>query len=141
MARPVGSGRHHKCHGFVMAAARKVILAVMARPDGSKAGPAASSGAAGRDIGDRVGVLGYDCGGWGRRDLHPSLAQPKGLVQAHEELLFAVIVPPPPAAVEFEKIRASALGQVAPFLRDLLECMRRWPFRHGEAVSIAVRDV
>ena len=92
---------------------------------GSKTGPAASSGAAGRDIGDRVGVLRDDCGSWGRRDLHPSLAQLNGLVQAHEELLFAVVVPPPPAAVELEKIRASALGQGAPLLRDLLECMRR----------------
>jgi hypothetical protein len=43
--------------------------------------------------------------------------------------------------MELKKIRASALSQGAPFLRDLLECMRRWPFRHGEAVSIAVRDV
>jgi len=43
--------------------------------------------------------------------------------------------------MELEQMRASALGQGAPFLRDLLECMRRRPFRHGEAVSIAVRDV
>jgi hypothetical protein len=50
-------------------------------------------------------------------------------------------VPPAPAAVKLEKMRTSTLGQGAPFLRDLLECMRRWPFRHGEAVSIAVRDV
>jgi hypothetical protein len=108
---------------------------------GSKTGLAASSGAAGRHIGDRVGVLGFDCGGWGRRDLHPSLAQLNGLTQPREELFFAVVPPPPPAAMEFEKIRTSALGQEAPFLRDLLKCMRRWPFRHGEAVSIAVRDV
>jgi hypothetical protein len=37
--------------------------------------------------------------------------------------------------MELEKIHASALGQVAPFLRDLLKCMRWQPFRHGEAVS------
>src|SRR4051812_18822883 len=135
------------CHdGFVMTglswafATDDDLWPVTAHRDRIENCPAASSGAAGRGVGD-VGAFRHDCGGWGRRDRHPSLAYPNGLAQAHKELLFAVVVPPPPAAMELEKIRASALGQGAPFLRDLLECMRRWPFRHGEAVSIAVRDV
>lgn len=58
-----------------------------------------------------------------RRDPRPSLAQADGFAQAVEELLFAVIVLPAPAVVELEEVRASALGENAPFLRDLIECV------------------
>jgi hypothetical protein len=61
--------------------------------------------------------------GRGRRNLRPSLAQADGFAQAIEELLFAVIVLSAPAVVELEKVRASALGKHAPFLRDLVECV------------------
>ena len=113
---------------------RTAVLARGRRAEiGIKRGSAGSSGGAVGHIGNRPGVLRHDFGWWDRRNLRPSLAQPNGLVHAHEELLFAVIAPPPPAAVELKKMRAAAICQGAPFLRDLLECMRGLPFRHGEA--------
>ena len=132
MARPVGSGRPHNCQADGRLVGQR-------RPDAPR-----SESKAGRQVQAAVRLVisatGLECSGAtsagrGRRDLRPSLAQPNGLAHAHEELLFAVIVPPPPAAMELEKMRAAALGQGAPFLRDLLECMRGLPFRHGEAVS------
>jgi hypothetical protein len=54
---------------------------------------------------------------------------------ARETALRCNIVPPPPAAIKLQKIRASALGQGAPFLGDLLERMCGLPFRHGKALS------
>ena len=71
----------------------------------------------------------------GARYSRPSLAQPNGLVHTHEEPLFTVIAPPPPLRWS-SRMHAAAICQVAPFLRDLLECMRgSMQFRHGEAVS------
>jgi hypothetical protein len=69
-----------------------------------------------------------------RRDLGPSRAQADGFAQTGEELRFTIVVPPAPAATQLEEMRASALGESAPFLRDLVECMGRQPCRHGEAV-------
>jgi hypothetical protein len=58
-----------------------------------------------------------------RGDLRPALTQPDGFVHSVEELLLAVIVPPPSAVVQLEEVRATALGKNAPPVSDLLECM------------------
>ena len=70
-----------------------------------------------------------------RRDLGPSLRQANSLTHAIEELLFAVVVLPAPAVIELEKMRTATLGEVAPFLGDRVECMRRHSCRHGGAGS------
>src|SRR5262245_8921066 len=71
-----------------------------------------------------------------RRDLGPSRAQADGFAQTVEELRFTVIVTPPaPAPTQLEEMRAPALRESAPLLRDLLECMGRQPCRHGESVD------
>ena len=107
MARPVESGRPHNC-----AVADGRLGRDRRAEIGIKRGSAGSSGGAVGHIGNRPGVLRHDFGWWGRRNLRPSLAQPNGLAHAHEELLFAVIAPPPPAAVELKKMRAAAICQV-----------------------------
>src|SRR5262245_31570899 len=71
-----------------------------------------------------------------RRDLGPSRAQADGFAQTVEELRLTVVVKPPaPAPTQLEEMRAPALGESAPLLRDLLECMGRQPCRHGESVD------
>src|SRR5215471_11714139 len=60
-----------------------------------------------------------------RSDLGPSLSQADRLTHAIEELLFAVIAPPAPTPIQFEKMRPSTLSERAPFLGDWVECMRR----------------
>lgn len=71
-----------------------------------------------------------------RRDLGPSLAQLDGFAHAMEKLRFTVVMLPAPAAMEVEEMRASALGEKAPFLRDLVECVGGKPCRHEEAVAV-----
>ena len=59
-----------------------------------------------------------------RRNLSPSLAHLDRVAHAIEELLLAVIMLPAPAVVQLEKMGLPTLGQGAPFVRDLVECMR-----------------
>jgi hypothetical protein len=70
-----------------------------------------------------------------RRDLGPSRAQADGFAQTVEELRFTVVMPPTPGPTQLEEMRAPALGESAPLVRDLLECVGRQPCRHGEAVG------
>lgn len=71
-----------------------------------------------------------------RRDLGPSLAQLHGFAHAMEKLRFAVVMLPAPAAMEVEEMRASALGEKAPFLRNLVECVDGKRCRHEETVAV-----
>ena len=91
--------------------------------------PEGSSRRARATVGDR--------GRWRRglvhrrwRDLGPPRAQADGFAQAVKKLRFPVVAPPAPAAPQLEEMRAPALGESAPLLRDLLECMGRQPCRH-----------
>src|ERR671936_1789926 len=70
-----------------------------------------------------------------RRDFGPPLRDENGFTHATEELLFVVVVLPAAASIEFKKMRAAPLGEVAPFLGDRVECMRRHSCRHGGAGS------
>jgi hypothetical protein len=70
-----------------------------------------------------------------RRDFGPSRTQADSFAQTVEESRFTVIVPPPSAATQLEEMRAPALGKSAPLLRDLIECMGRRRYRHGEALG------
>jgi hypothetical protein len=58
-----------------------------------------------------------------RGDLRPAFAQADCFIQSIKELLLAVIVPPASAVLQFEEVLATALGEYAPPVRDLLECM------------------
>lgn len=129
--RNAATGRKRSVRQLSPAASR----ASRARRDRRESEPTGSSRAAAGQVGNRLGAIRHAFGCTGRGNLSPSLAQPNGLAHAREKLLFAVIVPPPPAAIKLQKIRASALGQGAPFLRDLLERMCGLPFRHGKALS------
>ena len=85
---------------------------------------AGSSRGAGEYIADGLGCVGRDCGNGPRGNLGPALAHPDGLAQGIEKLLLAVIMLPAAAVEELDQMGAPALGKNAPFLRDLVECMR-----------------
>ena len=70
-----------------------------------------------------------------RRALGPSLREANGLAHAIEELVFAVVMLPAPAGIELQEMRASTLGEDAPFLGNRVKCMRRHSCRHGGAGS------
>src|SRR5262245_10631907 len=57
------------------------------------------------------------------------------LTHAIKKLLFVVVVLPAATGMELKKMRAAPLGEVAPFLGDCVECMRRHLCRHGGAGS------
>src|SRR5215468_6562950 len=95
----------------------------------SRVGGNSSRRAAGRT--GRLSVLRRDTIRWRRRDLGPSLPQSDGFAQTINELLLTVIVLPPPAVIELEKMCAPTFGEDAPFLGDLVECMPGEPCRHG----------
>src|SRR5215470_6328168 len=78
-----------------------------------------------------LSVLRRDIIRWRRRDLGPSLAQSDGFAHTIKKLLLAVIMLPPPAVIELEKMCAPTFGQEAPLLGDLVECMPGEPYRHG----------
>ena len=79
----------------------------------------------------RLSFLGRDIIRRRRRDLGPSLAQSDGFAHTIKELLLAVIMLPPPAVIELEKMCTPTFGEQAPFLGDLAECMPGEPCRHG----------
>src|ERR1700746_2719679 len=96
--------------------------------------PSRGRGRLSRRAAGRVGRLsffGRDIIRRRRRDLGPSLAQSDGFAHTIKELLLAVITLPPPAVIELAKMCATTLGDEAPFLGDLVECMPGEPCRHG----------
>ena len=73
-------------------------------------------------------------------DHGPGLGGADGVAHAMEELLLRVIMLPAPAVVELDEMRAPALGEVAPFLRDLIERVRGLPFRHERPQRRQIRQ-
>jgi hypothetical protein len=70
-----------------------------------------------------IGVLRSHAGCCCPRDFFPAIAHADGFAQAIEELLPAVVVPPPPALEKLDEMRPSPLGERVPFVRDFIEGM------------------
>ena len=70
-----------------------------------------------------IGVLRSRAGCCCPRDFFPAIAHADGFAQTLEELLLAVVMPPPPALEKLDEMRVSPLGKRVPFVRDLIEGM------------------
>ena len=70
----------------------------------------------------------------------PGVGGADGVAHAMEEPLLRVIVLPAPAVVELDEMGTPALCEVAPFLRDLSERVRGFPFRHERPQRRRIRQ-